>query len=440
MSEQEEFFALADALCAEARSGEVVLLSYYAEASDFVRFNRARVRQAGHVAQRDLRLELIDGARHAAADLSLQGDAASDRALAAGELGVLRELLPHLPEDPYLNYATTRQDSVSERTATIGNADDWLDAIGDAAGDLDLVGILSRGPQYHGFANSLGQRNWQRDASFNFDWSLHAAHGRAVKCRYAGTRWDPAELAHRITDATHQLRLLDRDPLTPETGRHRAYLAPAALGELLCMLAWGGFSVKALRTGQSPLQRLADGKLQLHPEVALAEELACSSGPGFSSTGFVVPPRVELVRAGRFGEALCGPRSAREFDLQVNARGEFPDALAMAAGNLPREAVPATIGEGLYLSDLWYCNYSDRNRCRVTGMTRYACFVVRDGELVAPIPAMRFDDSLYDLLGDKLVALTREREPLADSGSYDRRSSSSMLLPGLVVDGLHLTL
>ena len=73
------FDALADVLLAETRGDEVLLLGYYAEDSDFARFNHARLRQAGHVAQRELRLELIDGARLEFADHDVSGRALDER-------------------------------------------------------------------------------------------------------------------------------------------------------------------------------------------------------------------------------------------------------------------------------------------------------------------------------------------------------------------------
>src|SRR5688572_6741226 len=49
-----EFYELADSLCPELRPGEVLLCYFAAEQSDFVRFNRGLVRQAGSVAQQYL--------------------------------------------------------------------------------------------------------------------------------------------------------------------------------------------------------------------------------------------------------------------------------------------------------------------------------------------------------------------------------------------------
>ena len=40
------------------------------------------------------------------------------------------------------------------------------------------------------------------------------------------------------------------------------------------------------------------------------------------------------------------------------------------------------------------------------GKTRFGCFIVEGGELVAPINTMRFDDSVYSMLGDNPIGLT----------------------------------
>jgi predicted Zn-dependent protease len=73
-------------------------------------------------------------------------------------------------------------------------------------------------------------------------------------------------------------------------------------------------------------------------------------------------------------------------------------------------------------------------------MTRFATFWVERGRIVAPITPMRFDDSVYRMLGANLVDFTREREFLLDPSTYGERSTSSSRLPGAVLSGLKLTL
>lgn len=133
-------------------------------------------------------------------------------------------------------------------------------------------------------------------------------------------------------------------------------------------------------------------------------------------------------------------RSAMEYDSVTNAESEYPGALDLAAGDLPDDSILTELDTGLYIGNLWYLNFSDRNACQLTGMTRFACFWVENGEIQAPINVMRFDDSVYDLLGTNLLGMTREREFIVDAGSYGSRSNASTELPGVLVKELQITL
>ena len=53
---------------------------------------------------------------------------------------------------------------------------------------------------------------------------------------------------------------------------------------------------------------------------------------------------------------------------------------------------------------------------------------------------MRFDDTVYNLLGTQLIGLTDARELVLDAATYGGRSNSSIELPGVLVSGLRLTL
>jgi predicted Zn-dependent protease len=210
---------------------------------------------------------------------------------------------------------------------------------------------------------------------------------------------------------------------------------------MLGLLCWGGFSARARQTRQSPLLRMQSGAV-LSPQVSLAENTAAGVAPGFQTEGFVKPGRVELIREGRLGEPLVSPRSASEYGLAGNAAGggEAPSSLDMAGGSLGEGDVLAALDRGLYISNLWYLNFSDRAAGRLTGMTRFATFWVEEGCIVAPVSPLRFDDSIYRLLGDKLVALSSRRELLLDASTYGERSTASARLPGALVAAMRFTL
>ena len=421
---------------------EVYLCGLDAEVSDFVRMNRGKVRQPGTVSQCYLRLHLIAGRRHAEQFLTVAADPAVDRSAIEAALTALRATISALPEDPHLSYAQDIRPSRVVRSAALPPAEQIVETVLAAADGTDLVGLYAGGPVYRGFANSLGQRNWHEVRSFSLQWSLYHRADKAVKTSYGGFEWEPDVFAQKMMQARERLALLARPSRSLEPGRYRAYLTPTAMEELTGMLCWGGFSGRALETRQSCLFRLKERAAALDPSVAFAENTAEGIAPGFQDEGFARPHEVPLVTDGQMVGSLVSPRTAREFALAQNGANaaEMPESLDMAAGSLASADALAALDTGLYIGNLWYLNFSDRPACRLTGMTRFASFWVERGKIVAPVDVMRFDDSVFRLLGDQLVGLTRERELLVNSETYRARNVGSMRLPGAVVRDMAFTL
>ncbi|OLF51001.1 TldD/PmbA family protein [Pseudomonas chlororaphis] len=441
MSQAEQFKALVQWLGDAVREPEQFTLSYAAESSQFIRFNHAKVRQAGQVQQASLDLKLIDDGRHADLAITLAGDPQVDVQRLAEGLQQLRETLPLLPRDPYLqlNHNGWKTHDVQEQP--LPPSEQVVAEIATAAAGLDLVGFYAAGPISRGFASSSGAFGWHQANSFNFDFSLFHDNGQAVKASYAGHQWSSDGLAQRLRQAREQLEFLGRPLRTLAPGHYRAYLAPAALEEIVGMLSWGGFSAQAIASKHSPLQKLYAGDARLSPMVALDEQVSGSLSPAFSDEGY---PRsdLSLIAGGVAQGQLINSRSAAEYGLATNgaSSGEYPTALNMAAGQLSQQDILKQLGTGLYISNLWYLNYSDQPAARLTGMTRFATFWVENGEIQAPVSTMRFDDSVYSLLGSHLEGLTRERELLLSASTYSQRQTASAQLPGALVSRLTLTL
>ncbi len=435
------FKALVEWLKQAITEKEQFHLSYAAEASEFVRFNHAKVRQAGQVQQASLNLKLINDGRHADLAITLAGTPELDRQRLADGLQQLRETLPLLPRDPYLLLNHDAWHSHNEQAQPLPDLALVLEDISQATDGVDLVGIYAAGPISRGFASSDGAFGWHQANSFNFDFSLFHANGEAVKANYTGHTWDSAEFARRLQQARNQLEFLGRPLHTLAPGQYRAYLAPAALEEIISIITWGGFSAQAIASKGSSLQKLYAGEQHLSPLVTVNEHVSGSLSQAFSSEGY---PRgdVTLINAGKAEGQLVNSRSAAEYGLSTNGASsdESPGALQMAAGSLAEADILKQLGTGLYISNLWYLNYSDLPAARLTGMTRFATFWVEDGEIKAPVSTMRFDDSVYSLLGSQLEALTAERELLLSASTYGQRNTASNLLPGALVKRLTLTL
>jgi predicted Zn-dependent protease len=442
------FEALADALLRVEPAVDRTSLYLRAEASDFLRFNHAALRQATSVQHAGVTIAVERGQRRAESTLTLGGEPRLDAQRLRAERALLVTQLDLISDDPWLRRPESAAHSHRDDRGALAEAGHVIALVHELAGvrlGQDFVGFYAGGPVVHGFADSVGSRHWHRVESFHFDWCLYHRADKAVKTAYAGSSWDDGVFAARLEDAARRLPLLERDARTLAPGAYRAAFAPAAMVELLGILGWSGFSLKARRTGVSSLMRLERGEAAFNAGFQLDEAIALGTSPAFSAEGFVRPARVALVQAGRqpaSGGTLNSARSAAEFGVAANGVGaqESPDALRLGAGAIVHGELLDALDTGIYVSNLWYLNYSDRQACRMTGMTRYACFWVEGGKLVAPINVMRFDDDALRLFGDGLVGLTDAPEFMPNGDTYGGRQLGSVTTPAALVEGFRLTL
>jgi predicted Zn-dependent protease len=444
MSWRDTFAALAGAL-GGGEDGAHTFLALAAEDTDFVRFNHGKVRQAGSVAQGHLDVRRIRGRRHATSRITVTGDVERDLAQMRAAITALDEIVAAVPEDPHLLVDVGGGHSERVEPAALPTAGEAVDAVLQAARHpepADLVGVWQSGGLHRALASTYGHRHWFTSAGFALDYSLVHDKDRAVKRTFAGTRWDADALAADVDGARVALALLARPARFVPPGRYRAWLSPAAVGEIFDLFGWGDFGARSQQTRSSALLKLAVGEVQLDPRITVAERVAGGLAPGFSDDGFVKPDEVPLIRAGQHAGCFVSPRSAVEFGLEANGAdaGESFAALVMDGGDLPDVDVLAALGTGVYVSNLWYLNHSDRNAARFTGMTRFATFWVEDGEIVAPLAVMRFDDSVYDLLGPRLERVGARVAMLPSMNTYGGRSTSSQRVPGVLLNGLSFTL
>jgi predicted Zn-dependent protease len=433
------FTLLADAIERMCRPGETVLSVFSAEQSDFIRFNAGKVRQTGQVEQSRLVLRLVHGARQAYSTFDLAGDAHADVSDVSDALDALRESLLDAPDDPHLLFDTGSWSRSTRRDGRLPEPRALAELVARLAQGLDFVGFYAGGTLARGFASTTGSRGWYEVENFNFSWSIYQPNGRAIKTTYAGDAWNDAVFADKVREAAVRLPVLLRAPHVLTPGGYRAWLAPSALAELVNSAASDGFSARAQASSTSPLYKLNTGAASFDERVSLAESLELGISPAFNDDGYL-RASVPLISAGRTAGQLTSARSAREYGLEPNGAlpHEMPTSLAMAGGDLEPDDVLARLGTGLYIGNLWYVNLSDRMNCRLTGMTRFATFWVEGGEIVAPVDAMRFDDSLYGLLGERLEALGAQQDLLLSDWTWGQRATGGLQLPGALVKSFEL--
>jgi predicted Zn-dependent protease len=436
------FNRLIETLLIKKAENEQFTVKLSSERSQFTRFNHAKVRQTGCVADGWIELTLMADQRSSVRQFPFTGNWELDWQLAYSALQELRDELILLPIDPYLVLPSGTNTSREVHSGNLLAEEAVVSSVLEQVNELDFTGIYAGGIVIKGYGDSSGQKHWFATDSFTLDYSLFSASGQAVKGTFAGSDWNKFAYIAKISEAKKQLELLARPCKELPRGQYKTYFAPAAVADLLVMLSWGAISEADIQQGNSALAALSRQEKQLSPVFSLKENFQRGLVPRFNELGEMAAPELPVIEKGLLVNTLVNSRTAKEYQKTANgANGsETLRAPEISPGNLVFEQILPRLDTGLYLSNLHYLNWSDRQTGRITGMTRYACFWVETGEIIAPIENLRFDESLYRFWGENLVDLTNFQEFIPEVGTYDSRQLGGSLVPGMLVENFTYTL
>ncbi|MEH2106445.1 TldD/PmbA family protein [Nostoc sp.] len=436
------FNRLIETLLIKKAESEQFTVKLSSERSQFTRFNHAKVRQTGCVADGWIELTLMADQRSSVRQFPFTGNWELDWQLAYPALQELRDELILLPIDPYLVLPSGTNTSWEVHSGNLLAAEAVVPSVLELVAELDFTGIYAGGIVIKAYGDSSGQKHWFATDSFTLDYSLFSTSGQAVKGTFAGSNWDKSAYKAKISEGKKQLELLARTPKELPRGQYKTYFAPAAVADLLIMLSWGAISEADIQQGNSALAALSRQEKQLSTAFNLKENFQRGLVPRFNELGEMAAPELPVIEKGRLVNTLVNSRTAKEYQKTANgANGsETLRAPEVSPGNLVFEQILPRLDTGLYLSNLHYLNWSDRHTGRITGMTRYACFWVENGEIIAPIENLRFDESLYRFWGENLVDLTTFQEFIPEVGTYESRQLGGSLVPGMLVEDFTYTL
>lgn len=429
------------------RKDEHLFLTLSGENSQFVRINGAKIRQVGTVEDCVLELALVieekpGVLKKAIRSITLSGISYTDQEELDQAVLALQAEVPQLPQDPYAQLPQGGGSSSSEKKGNLLPIELAPRELLEPIGGVDLAGIYASGPVVRAMANSAGLSHWFKTEVFSLDYSLYTPSQRAVKGTFAGQNWDKQAYLADIHSAQNKLKLLEKPAKRVDRGAYRTYLEPAAVSDLVAMLSWGGVSEASIRQGDSPLRKIRQGEASFSERFTLSEDFTSGATPRFNSEGELAPERLAVFENGKLRNTLVSSRTAKEYGVVSNGASgsERLRSAVLAPGDLEQARAAERLGTGLYLSNLHYLNWSDQPAGRITGMTRYACFWVEGGKIVAPIENLRFDDSLFNLFGGSLEALTRESSYLPEVGTYQMREVGGMRVPGMLLSEMKFTL
>ena len=436
------FNQLSETLLNNLQNGEDLKLTIGGENSQFVRFSQSKVRQSGLVDDANLSIVLINNERTCSGSFTLTGNITADEETAMEELNRLRDEVGTLPKDPFVVMPEDTGSSREEYNGSLLNEEEAVSALSPAMQGVDLAGIWASGRIFTGNANSAGQKHWFATDTFSLDYSLITPDERMVKGTFAGSHWDQSKYENNMAKSIAKLRMMEKPGKKIKPGVYRTYIAPAGVADIVGMFSWGGVGEASIQQGDSSLCKMRQNNVKMSPCFTLSEDFTSGIVPRFNSNGELAPEKLDLILAGSLQNTLVSSRTAKEYGVQSNFAGEGESLRSpvLSPGDLNEDEVVQKIDNGIYLSNLHYLNWSDRPGGRITGMTRYACFWVENGEVIAPIENMRFDDSIYNFFGENLEAVTDKAHLHPAVETYGGREMGGVSCPGILLKSFELTL
>ncbi|MFN8969384.1 MAG: metallopeptidase TldD-related protein, partial [Pseudanabaena sp.] len=324
LSLEKAFYQLADRLIDSLHHGEHLTINLESERSQFTRFNHAKVRQSGVVADGNVTILLIYNQREAFAKFPFTGDREIDMAYAIANLDYLRQEVAQIPENPYLVLPENQGSSREVYQGNLLNPEDAIATILPPVNNVDFTGFYASGSIIRANANSAGQRHWFATDSFFVDYSMFVqtdSGEKAVKGIYAGKDWEAEAYKLQINRSQQQLIALQKPSMTVERGQYRTYFAPAASSELLSFLAWSA-GESGLQQSSSALLKLKNQEKTLSPLLSISENFTYGNVPRFNDLGEVAPEYLSIITEGKLVNTLVSSRSAKEYGKVANGADE----------------------------------------------------------------------------------------------------------------------
>lgn len=289
---------------------------------------------------------------------------------------------------------------------------------------LRLSGAYSTGDGFQALANSAGLRAYHRDTDAELHATVLTPTGSGWAERVAN---NPADVdVQDVVGRALKIAEDTQDPADSEPGKYTAILSPAAVGEMLMFMFWGGFDAKATDEGRTFLRGKLGTKV-CGENIGLRSDPSDKRCPGAPfQGGGLVSPTLHWIRDGVLENLSYSRFWAKKQGKQPTG---MPSNIIMDGGDATVKDMIASTEKGILVTRFWYIRFVDPMVPLITGMTRDGLFLIEKGKVTKPIKHMRFNERLLDLFNRVEAMGTPER-----TGEY-----IGMLVPTIKVRDFNCT-
>ena len=417
------------------------------ENSQYFRFNDSKLRQSGIIEDYAVTISLFSGKKSLQSATTVSSDIESSVINLKNEIQALRDPLSLIPENEFTSFPDNFESIEMIKSGKLPDRNEILEALMDVITRDYLTGVWTSGKIFRACSTSEGTNHWFEKDSFIFDFSLIDEKENMVKVLFPGNDWDKDRFTAAFQEASSKLKLMNKPKMEFKPGKYRVWLEPNAVADFVDMFNWNGVSESAFRNGSSCLLKMRSSDQKLSNLFSLKESFSSQATASFNSRG-EVSNDVSIIHKGELMNTLVNSKTALEYNMVSNfaeesnswGMGEYMRSPLMESGDIENDECLEKLGTGIFISNIHYLNWSDTLGGRITGLTRYACYWVENGKMVAPIKTMRFDDSFYNFFGSNLEGVGKEILARPVTATYDGRNPGETTCPGILVNDFELTL
>ena len=340
------------------------------------------------------------------------------------------ELMPELGPQTYETVpafvAATADLDPESRAVAVGRAVEAAAAGGREAGRIFTAGFLEAGARAIAVATSNGLFAYHQTTDASFSMTARTPDGTGSGWAGTGARdWgaiDPAALG-RIAA---QKAAASRNPGAIEPGRYTAVLEPAAVSDLVPLLA-GALSARSADEGRSPFsnpgggtrigERVVDERVTLYSDPSDPDLL----GQPFDSDGLPIR-RTMWIENGVLRNLSYSRFWAQRQGLEPTGSPRA-GGLALVGGTKTTEQLVAECERGILVTHFFYIRALDPRTVLQTGLTRDGTFLIEEGRVTRSLKNFRWNES-------PLLMLNR----LEDVGRSEP-TAPGLLMPPLRISG-----
>lgn len=209
-------------------------------------------------------------------------------------------------------------------------------------------------------------------------------------------------------------------PIEIKPGEWDVLLEPQAVNEMMVFFSWLGPNARIYYEQASCLSGLL-GKKVFGNNISIVDDpLDKDSFPMPFDFEGVPKRRTEIIKNGYLKNLVNDSYYANRYRKKntghalpaPNTNGPIPLHLMIEPGVKDRSAMVKSIKKGLLITRFWYVRVLNPKQLSLTGMTRDGTFLIENGEIVAGVKNLRFNQSVPEALNN-VVAVGNKVVPLS---------------------------